>query len=98
VTAPRVPTEHYDAAAVRFWTRATCSLFVLGVACSWLMAMWLVADWRISGRVFAAALSGFVCGVGCWLASHARADAMDPPDEVYDAVELRAWEWGGGPS
>jgi hypothetical protein len=92
------PTEHYDASAVRFWTRATCSLFVLGVACSWLMAMWLVTDWRISGRVFAAALSGFVCGVGCWLASHARADAMDTPDEVYDAVELRAWEWGGGPS
>lgn len=95
----RVPTERYDATAVRFWTRATCTLFVLAVACSWLMAIWLVADWRISGRVFTAAVAGFVSGVTCWLASHARAEALEgPPDEVYDAVEERAWEWGGGPS
>jgi hypothetical protein len=94
-----VSIEPYDAAAVRFWTRATCTLFVLGVLSSWLTAIWLVTDWRISGRVFTTAVAGFVCGVGCWLASHAREEAMDgPPDEIYDAVEERAWEWGGGPS
>jgi hypothetical protein len=99
VTAPRTPTERYDASDVRFYTLCTGTFFLLGLGFVGLTAGWLVLDWHLSGRVLAAAIGGVVCGYLCWLCARLRKDAVeDLPDEVYEAVERRAWEWGGGPS